>query len=149
MGKAAGVGELSQAGAGAAATILVVEDEPLIQLVTSEALHESGYRVLAAGDADEAIGILTREPSVGLLFTDIVMPGPLDDFGLAAWAKSVRPDLKVLYTSGYSWAAAQAHAGSVHGEMLRKPYRAGELQRAVRSALAEHDDDAETGDGAA
>jgi two-component system, response regulator PdtaR len=117
------------------ATILVVEDEPLIQLVTSEALHESGYRVLVARDADEAIGILTRDDSVGLLFTDIVMPGALDGFGLAAWAKSVRPDLKVLYTSGYSWAAAQAHVGRVHGAMLRKPYRAGELQRAVRSAL--------------
>jgi CheY-like chemotaxis protein len=117
-------------------TILVVEDEPLIQLVTSEALHESGYRVLVAGDADEAIGILNRDVSVGLLFTDIVMPGALDGFGLAAWAKSVRPDLKILYTSGYSWAAAQANTGAVHGAMLRKPYRAGELQRAVRSALS-------------
>src|SRR5581483_9481331 len=84
------------------ATILVVEDEPLIQLITSEALNESGYRVLVAGDADEAIGILSRDESVRLLFTDIVMPGALDGFGLAEWAKSVRPDLKVLYTSGYS-----------------------------------------------
>jgi CheY-like chemotaxis protein len=120
-----------------AATILVVEDEPLIQLITSEALNESGYRVLVAGDADEAIGILSRDNSVCLLFTDIVMPGALDGFGLADWAKSVRPDLKVLYTSGYSWAAAQAHGGRVHGHMLRKPYRSGELQRAVRSALCE------------
>lgn len=117
-------------------TILVVEDEPLILMVTSEALHESGYRVLVAADADEAVGILNRDGSVGLLFTDIVMPGALDGFGLAAWAKSVRPDLKVLYTSGYSWAAAQVSAGAVHGAMLRKPYRAGELQRAVRSALS-------------
>src|SRR5580692_1478156 len=94
-----------------AATILVVEDEPLIQLITSEALNESGYRVLVAGDADEAIGILSRDASVRLLFTDNVMPGQLDGFGLAEWAKSVRPDLKVLYTSGYSWAAAQPMAG--------------------------------------
>src|SRR5580692_1947563 len=113
------------------ATILVVEDEPLIQLITSEALNESGYRVLVAGDADEAIGILSRDASVRLLFTDIVMPGQLDGFGLAEWAKSVRPDLKVLYTSGYSWAAAQAHGGRLHGDMLRKPYRPGELKRAV------------------
>src|SRR5262245_30904097 len=119
-----------------ATTILVVEDEPLIQLITSEALNESGYRVLVAGDADEAIGILNRDPYVKLLFTDIVMPGALDGFGLAEWAKSVRPDLKVLYASGYSWAAAQAHGGKVHGEMLRKPYRSGELQRAVRNALS-------------
>jgi len=119
------------------ATILVVEDEPLIQLITSEALNESGYRVLVACDADEAIGILSSDPSVHLLFTDIVMPGALDGFGLAEWAKSVRPDLKVLYASGYSWAAAQAHGGKVHGEMLRKPYRSGELQRAVRAALSE------------
>ena len=119
----------------APATILVVEDEPLIQLITSEALNESGYRVLVAGDADEAIDILNRDTSVMLLFTDIVMPGTLDGFGLADWAKSVRPDLKVLYTSGYSWAAAQAHAGQVHGKMLRKPYRPGDLQRAVESAL--------------
>ncbi len=119
----------------APATILVVEDEPLIQMVTSEALNESGYRVLVARDADEAIGILRQDTSVSLLFTDIVMPGAIDGFGLADWAKSVRPDLKVLYTSGYSWAAAQAHTGQVHGDMLRKPYRPGELQRAVHSAL--------------
>jgi len=130
------------AGGGApATTILVVEDEPLIQLITSEALNESGYRVLVAGDADEAIGILNRDSSVGLLFTDIVMPGALDGFGLAEWAKSVRPDLKVLYTSGYSWAAAQAHSGRVHGRVLRKPYRSGDLRRAVESALCDAADD--------
>jgi CheY-like chemotaxis protein len=124
-----------------ATTILVVEDEPLIQLITSEALNESGYRVLVAGDADEAIGILNRDSSVGLLFTDIVMPGALDGFGLAEWAKSVRPDLKVLYTSGYSWAAAQAHGGRVHGHVLRKPYRSGDLRRAVQSALCDAAED--------
>ena len=128
-------GERKGGQAGAPATILVVEDEPLIQMVTSEALNESGYRVLCAADADEAIGILSRDTSVRLLFTDIVMPGALDGFGLADWAKSLRPDLKVLYTSGYSWAAAQAHTGQVHGEMLRKPYRPGDLQRAVLVAL--------------
>lgn len=129
-------GERNDVGQPQTATILVVEDEPLIQLITSEALNESGYRVLVAGDADEAIGILRNDPSVHLLFTDIVMPGALDGFGLAEWAKSVRPDLKILYASGYSWAAAQAHGGRIHGEMLRKPYRSGELQRAVRDALA-------------
>jgi DNA-binding NtrC family response regulator len=100
-------------------------------------LNESGYRVLVAADSEEAIGILNRDDSVRLLFTDIVMPGALDGFGLAEWAKSVRPNLKVLYTSGYSWAAAQVHAGRIHGQMLRKPYRSGELQRAVRDALDE------------
>ncbi len=117
------------------ATILVVEDEPLIQAITCEALNESGYRVLAAGDADEAVRILNGDNSVRLLFTDIVMPGALDGFALADWAKSVRPELKVIYASGYSWAAQQAHHGRVHGEMLRKPYRAGDLERAVRAAL--------------
>ena len=129
--------EHSRVEEGAVATILVVEDEPLIQLITSEALNESGYRVLVAGDADEAIGILNQDCTVRLLFTDIVMPGALDGFGLAEWAKSLRPDLKVLYTSGYSWAAAQSHGGRVHGHMLRKPYRSGELQRAVRDALGD------------
>jgi CheY-like chemotaxis protein len=118
-------------------TILVVEDEPLVQLITSESLNESGYRVLVASDADEAIGILNRDPSIRLLFTDIVMPGGLDGFGLAEWAKSVRPDLKVLYTSGYSWAAAQSHGGRLHGAMLRKPYRAAELKQAIVAALDE------------
>jgi CheY-like chemotaxis protein len=119
------------------ATILVVEDEPLVQLITSESLNESGYRVLVASDADEAIGILNRDPSIRLLFTDIVMPGGLDGFGLAEWAKSVRPDLKVLYTSGYSWAAAQAHGGRLHGAMLRKPYRSAELKQAIVAALGD------------
>ncbi|MEJ0071027.1 MAG: hypothetical protein WDO24_22395 [Pseudomonadota bacterium] len=114
------------------------EDEPLIQLITSEALNESGYRVLVAADSDEAIGILSRDDSGAAAVHRHRDAGRARRaFGLAEWAKSRRPDLKVLYTSGYSWAAAQVHGGRIHGHMLRKPYRSGELQRAVRDALSE------------
>jgi DNA-binding NtrC family response regulator len=116
-------------------TILLVEDEALVRWFASEVLDEAGYHVVPAENALEALIILADMAALDLLVTDIVMPGGRDGFALAQSAKAVRPELKILYISGYSWAAAQAHAGQLHGELLRKPFRRDDLLDAVRRSL--------------
>ena len=117
--------------------ILVVEDEELVRDFTVELLTEEGYVVLAAASGNEALAIIEREPGIDLLFTDIVMPGSLDGFALAREAKLRRPDLHVLYTSGYSSRLAAPGPGETFGPVVAKPYRpsqlTGEIKRALRS----------------
>lgn len=115
--------------------ILVVDDEVMVQELSAEVLRQCGYHVLVANDADQAVQILKREPAIKLLFTDVVMPGSMNGFALADWARSVRPDIRVLYTSGYSWVAADKYNGMLHGDLLKKPFRARELEAAVAGAL--------------
>ncbi|MDG5704528.1 response regulator, partial [Acinetobacter baumannii] len=79
--------------------ILVVEDEPTVCELAAEALLEEGYRVLTAADAWEAEAILARE-SVDMLFTDIDLARNTNGLALARRARSVCPDLPVIYTSG-------------------------------------------------
>ena len=81
--------------------ILVVEDEDRIREVTTEALRELGYTVFHAASARQALQILKSRPEIGLLFTDIVMPD-MKGRRLAEAALKIRPDLKVLYTTGYT-----------------------------------------------
>lgn len=117
------------------ATILVVEDEELVREFTVELLADYGYRVLAAANGREALGILEREPGIDLLFTDIVMPGDLDGFALAREAKHRRPDLEILYTSGYTNRLAATEIGETFGPMIAKPYRPDQLGAEIKRAL--------------
>lgn len=82
-----------------AGTVLVVEDEVLLRLVISEYLRDCGYRVVEATNADEAIVVLQQpQLAVDVIFSDIEMPGSMDGFGLAQWARSHRPGLDVILT---------------------------------------------------
>lgn len=112
-------------------TVLVVDDEPAVRELARDMLEERGYRVLAAGDAAQALNLLTLEP-VGLLITDVLMPR-MNGFDLARAAQQVRPDLKVLYISGY--AQKIAHRMTVPGPILTKPYRQRDLIEAVEECL--------------
>ena len=86
-------------------TILVVEDEPIVRRLSVAALEDAGYRVLAAGDAAEALGLIGVHRDVALLFTDIVLPGAMDGRRLADAVLADRPGLPVLFTTGYSRSA--------------------------------------------
>lgn len=112
--------------------ILVVEDETPVRNFFEELLTAAGFAVLAAGDAYEAIRVIT-ERHVDLLFTDIVMPGA-DGFDLAAQAKLIRPNLKVLYCTGFA-DKAKGRFGPRHGKLLEKPIRAEALTLEIRKAL--------------
>ncbi|CAL4866266.1 Sensor histidine kinase RcsC [Asticcacaulis sp. MM231] len=115
--------------------ILVVDDEPAVRQFSCDALSELGYRVLEADSAATALVLLQANPDISLLFTDIVMP---DTNGrkLADAAQAIRPDLKVLYTTGYTRNAV-VHNGIVDKgvQLIGKPFTIDELAARVRDLL--------------
>ena len=97
--------------------ILVVEDEPAVRRISVQALQELGYRTLSADDPAHALQLLADDPEIALLFTDVVMPG-MTGRQLADQARAARPDLKVLYTTGYSRNAIVHNGGAGSGRVL-------------------------------
>jgi DNA-binding NtrC family response regulator len=80
--------------------VLVVEDEPIIRIVAADALADRGIMAWEAGDADEALDALEQHPRIGLVFTDVNMPGEMNGLGLAHQVSMVRPDIELIVTSG-------------------------------------------------
>ncbi|HEX8536648.1 MAG TPA: ATP-binding protein, partial [Cystobacter sp.] len=117
-------------------TILVVEDDVAVRATAVEMLSELGYRVLKAGDAQSALAIIQSGVPVDLLFTDVVMPGPVRSPELARQARQSLPELEVLFTSGYTENAI-VHGGRLDPgvALLVKPYRREDLARKVRMML--------------
>jgi CheY-like chemotaxis protein len=120
-------------------TILVVEDDRDVRELAIAVLEAADYRVLEAASGDEAYRLLLAHSDlrIDLLFTDIVMPGGLDGIDLANAAQALRPGLKVLYTSGFAHLGREHREDELHGEVLAKPYRPGELQRAISALIDE------------
>ena len=121
---------------GGSETILVVEDDEEVRATVIEMLRELGYDVIAAEDAASAIETIEKGARVDLLFTDVVMPGPIRSPDLARRVRTVLPGVPILFTSGY------ADGGIVHGgrldpgvDLLPKPYTRQALARRVREAL--------------
>jgi PAS domain S-box-containing protein len=118
-------------------TILVVEDDRLVRENLIDQLQGLGYQVLAAKTAPEALDIMRQPVGIDLLFTDIVMPGGMDGVQLANAAKLLRPQLRVLFTSGYpEHADVEFDCCDLCGELLQKPYRRLEVASKVRKTLA-------------
>ena len=115
--------------------VLVVEDNPDVRAYSVMVLAELGYGVLEAQDADEALAILEREGPIALLFTDVVLPGRSGRV-LADIALQRRPELKVLFTTGYSRNAI-VHQGRLDAgvELIGKPFTFEELAARVRDIL--------------
>ena len=115
-------------------TVLVVEDSRDVADVTSALLEQLGYRVVRAENAAEALRHLQQGIKFNLLFSDIVMPGPMDGLALAEVCREQFPDLPVLLTSGFS-DAAQAADGRF--DILRKPFELSVLQRAIEEVIGD------------
>ncbi|KRB93763.1 response regulator [Noviherbaspirillum sp. Root189] len=117
-------------------TILVVEDEADVRATTVELLTNLGYMTLQAEDALSALAIIESGAHVDLLFTDVVMPGSLRSAEFADKARTLLPELQVLFTSGYS-EGILAHGGRVDPRvsLLRKPYSADALSQKIRHLL--------------
>ena len=115
--------------------VLVVEDEPAVRQFSTDALAELGYRVLEADGASAALRLLDLHPEIALLFTDVVMP-EVNGRKLADEALRRRPDLKVLFTTGYTRNAVM-HNGVLDAgvQLLGKPYTVEELAAKVREVL--------------
>jgi CheY-like chemotaxis protein len=118
-------------------TILLVEDDPGILELTLYLLNSMGLRVLPAKNGEEALAHWqSHREEIGLLFTDIVLPGQLSGRDLALKLLADRPSLPVLYTSGYSNMDAD-QSYFTKSNFLSKPFQSTALQKAVRAALAE------------
>jgi CheY-like chemotaxis protein len=118
-------------------TVLLVEDEETVRELAAVVLAELGYRVLVANNGLEALQVAagTNGHRIDLLLTDMVMPH-LDGKHLAEILRSQRPDLRVLFCSGYSEDAIVNHGLLDQGTaFLQKPYTPGSLARKVREVL--------------
>jgi PAS domain S-box-containing protein len=118
-------------------TVLVVEDDAAVREVVVDTLSSLGYTVLRARDAQSAMAIIDSGMTVDLLFTDVVMPGPMRSTELVERARSMQPRMAVLFTSGYAENAI-VHGGRVDAgvELLTKPYSQKALARKLRHVLA-------------
>jgi PAS domain S-box-containing protein len=122
--------------AGGTESILVVEDDGLVQDYVAAQLNSLGYKVLTAGNASEALAVIDSTVHLDLLFTDVIMPGSMNGRLLADEALKRRPSLKVLFTSGYTENAIIHHGRLDPGVLLlSKPYRKSDLARLVREAI--------------
>lgn len=112
-------------------TILVVEDEVLINIATSESLLLGGYTVLSAYTADEAIQMLEARPDIRVIFTDIDMPGSMDGLKLAAAVRDRWPPVHIIVTSGKH--TPRISEMPERATFLSKPYKHSALFEAIRS----------------
>lgn len=118
-------------------TVLVAEDNDDVRAYTVEALRQLGYRVLEAHDGPSALRLLQRpDVSVGLLFSDIVMPG-MSGWELARQSRQAKPGLRILFTSGYPRDHAANDRTGRPIAILAKPFTRSDLARAVRASLEE------------
>jgi PAS domain S-box-containing protein len=117
-------------------SILVVEDDALVRHCVVTQLESLGYRTLAAANAAEALRLMEQGRSLDLLFTDVMLPGPMNGCDLAEEAVKRWPAAKVLFTSGYSESALMHHGRLDSGvAVLNKPYRKADLARKVHAVL--------------
>jgi PAS domain S-box-containing protein len=117
-------------------TILVAEDDPDVRSFTVEMLRELGYRIVAAPDGRAALRLLDANRDIALLFTDVGLPGGMNGRQLADEARRRRPELKVLFTSGYARNAIVHHGRLDPGvELLVKPFTFAALASKIRRVL--------------
>ena len=119
-------------------TILVIEDDTDVRTLAVALLRDLGYEILEAADAESALRILGTSSRINLLFTDVILPGGINGPELAAEVRRRRPEIGVLYASGYTENAI-IHQGRFDEslELLKKPYKKSHLARKIRAVLDE------------
>ena len=121
-------------------TILVLEDDDDVRTYSVEILRELGYRVIEAHDGRSALRLLERQGRVDLLFSDVVLPGGMTGAQVAEQARAVRPELRVLFTTGYARNAIIHHGRLDKGVMLiTKPFSSADLAVKIRNVLDDQD----------
>jgi CheY-like chemotaxis protein len=112
--------------------VFVVEDEFLVRESIVRELEDAGFGVMTAECGDEALDILSKQPRIDVLLTDIRMPGRINGWTLADMARRQSPKLPVIYMSGFCHDQGMEVEGSL---FLAKPYRADEMMRAIEKLL--------------
>jgi PAS domain S-box-containing protein len=113
-------------------TILVVEDNAEVAVVTASLVEQLGYQTISANNATDALNKLQGTENIDLVFSDVVMPGTMNGFALAQEIGNRYPRIPVVLTSGYSDVVQAAHARFT---VLRKPFQLAALEKALREAL--------------
>jgi two-component system cell cycle sensor histidine kinase/response regulator CckA len=116
-------------------TILLVEDEPMVRTVAERALTRHGYKVLTANNGEEALEIIDKGDDIALLISDVVMP-VMDGPTMVRVARKSRPDLPILFMSGYAEEQLRKSIDIANVGFLPKPFSVQELAEAVRNVLA-------------
>jgi len=113
--------------------VLVVDDEPDVLEMTVELFRNLGYEALQARSGREALEVLRRERNIGLLFSDVMMPGGMSGIELARRARDIAPGIRITLASGYPLPALrEAHGALDEFTMLAKPYRLVDIVRSLR-----------------
>jgi PAS domain S-box-containing protein len=115
-----------------AGTVLIVEDEPAVLEVASDIFDSLGYDVVTATDANEAVKVLDGNPSIDVLFSDVIMPNGMNGVELSRKAREMRPNLKILLASGYPMSALPSEGLGAGVSFISKPYRWTELVEKLR-----------------
>jgi PAS domain S-box-containing protein len=141
MGEAEGIEEtkgpgVATASAQAGETVLVIDDEAVVRMLVVDILEELGYVALEAGDGPEGLEVLRSKARVDLLITDVGLPGGLNGRQVAEAARAMRPELKVLFITGYAEHAVLNHSHLDPGmQVVTKPFAVEELGRKVQAIL--------------
>lgn len=120
--------------AGDPKTVLVVDDESLVRLDAAESLRDAGFEVVEAADACEALETVQKRDDIGVLFTDIEMPGGMNGLELARRVSHAHPDMRLILTSGA--VRVDPREIPLHGAFLSKPYSTDTVASTIRRLLA-------------
>jgi signal transduction histidine kinase/CheY-like chemotaxis protein len=117
-------------------TVMIVDDEPTVRMLVTDVLHDQGYTAIEAKDGPEALQVLQSNTRVDLLITDVGLPGGLNGRQLADAARVTRPDLKVLFITGYAENAVIGNAQlAPRMQLLTKPFVVEELANRIRTMI--------------
>jgi CheY-like chemotaxis protein len=119
--------------AGPRPVVLIVEDEILVRLDAVEVIEGRGFEAIEASNADEAISILEQRNDIGLIFTDIDMPGSMDGVKLAHFVKDRWPPIKIIATSGHAKITANDLPQGVR--FMPKPYKVTEVADTIHQLI--------------
>ncbi len=129
---------LSAPRAQAGETVLVVDDEPTIRMLVSEVLEDLGYVAVEAADGAAALAVLQSDARIDLLVSDVGLPGGLNGRQVADQARALRPDLRVLFMTGYAENAVLSHGHLEPGmHVLTKPFAMDVLAERIKTLIAE------------
>ncbi|WP_223274802.1 PAS domain S-box protein [Tateyamaria sp. syn59] len=121
---------------GSAEVVLVVEDNPRVRKLSIERIRDLGYRTLEAPNGDDAYVLLQSGIEVDIIFSDLVMPGTLNGYDLAAKVRAEFPTVRILLTSGYASDVVTSKLGGTSDyDVLHKPYRQSDLAERLQALL--------------
>jgi CheY-like chemotaxis protein len=116
--------------------VLVIDDEPLVRMLIVDVLEDLGCVVTEASDGPSGMKVLQSDACIDLLVTDVGLPNGMNGRQVADAARALRPDLKIIFVTGYAENAVLNHGHLDHGmSIVTKPFNMADLARRVRETL--------------